>query len=224
MTRGEIITRFRQENPEITTNVATDSVLQSWAEIGNTETAVKARLIRGATEFSAIASKSAPDDVQYNLITEINNFYDIDEYPGGGVSYNDKRLTLTTPSQLDADKPGWRTASSGTPTRYYRRNQYINLDPTASGTSTIRVYTVLQPDDLDDNTKEPFNELEHLRPFHYALVLYLKMRAFAGKVKKPETSMTAQQEYESYTKWMLDEVNRNIYQDITLRPPTQYRG
>ena len=219
MNRGDIIERFRQENPEITTNVASDAVLQSWCEIGNAETAVRARLIKGSTTFAATA-----DEETYNLVSRISKFYDIDELPGGGVAYNDKRLKLTTPAQLDAERPSWRTASSGTPNSYYRRNENIYLVVPPSGTSDITIDAVLLADDLDDDSKEPFNGLANLKPFHYALVLYLKMRAFGGKVKKKDTSMTAKEEYEDYIDWIKKENQRGIYQEIKIRPSSGYRS
>jgi len=219
MNRGEIITRFRGENPEITTNVASDTTLQSWCEVGNAEIARKARLIKGDTTFSAIVGVS-----QYNLSNEIDKFYAIDELPGGGVSFNDKRLESESIASLDMKRPSWRTASNGTPKDYYRRNQYLYLGTPPDATSDIQVYCVLLADPLDDDDKTPFNQLEYLESFHYSLVLYLKMRTFMGKVKKPDIAQLAQQEYQNYVTEMTNEVNREIYQEIRFRPPVGYRS
>ena len=219
MTRGDIIERFRAEHPEITPNVASDSVLQSWCEVGNLEIATRARLIRGETTFSSII-----DNNTYSLTEKIPKFYDIDELPGGGVVYDNDRLNLESISSIDMKRPSWRSASSGVPKDYYRRNQYLVLGRDPSAVEDILVYTVLLADALDDDTKTPFNQLTHLEPFHYSLVLYLTMRAFAGKVKKQQTEMPAKQEYEDYVKWIKAETFRNIYQEIQLRPPSSYRG
>lgn len=219
MNRGEIITRFREENPEITTNVVTNAVLQSWVEVGDQEVGVRTRLIKSSATFTATI-----DQDTYSLVNEITKFYDIDEYPGGGVAFNNKRLTLETPSSLDVKRPSWRTATSGTPKDYYRRQGNIVLGKPPSTASTIKVYTILVPNALDDDTKLPFNELSYLEPFHYSLVLYLKMRTFMGKVKKKDMGMAAQQEFESYIKWMNGEINRGIYTKIQIKAPINYRG
>jgi len=219
MNRGEILTRFRQENPEITSNVASDSVLQSWVEVGNLEICRRVRLIRSDTTFTAVIGTSS-----YNLSNEISNFYDIDEYPGGGVSYDDNRLTKRTISELDSIRPSWRTASNGTPKDYYRRGSNIVLGTPPDTASDIQVYTVLIADPLDADSKTPYNELSYLEPYHYALVLYLKMRAFMGKVKKRDAAEMAMQEYENYIVQMEREINRGIYTNMQIRPPTNYRG
>ena len=219
MNRGKIITRFRQENPSITTNVATDAVLQSWCEIGNLEFATRARLIRGETTWAATV-----DQDTYDLTSRITNFYDIDELPGDGVVYNNKRLDLESPASLSAKRSNWRSASSGTPVDYYRRNQYLVLGRDPSSAEDILVYSILKPDPLDDDSKTPFNQLTHLEPFHYGLVLYLEMRVYGNKVIRPTSEMTAREEYEAYIEWVKKEVNRGIYREIIFRPPTNSRG
>lgn len=219
MNRGEIITRFRQENPEVTQNVASDATLESWAEVGNLEIARKARLIKGDTTFSAVVGIS-----EYNLTNEIDKFYDIDELPGGGVAYNNKRLTMESVASLDMKRPSWRTASNGTPKDYFRRNQFLVLGTPPDATSDIQVYCILLADPLDDDDKTPFNQLEHLEAYHYSLVLYLKMRVFMGKVKKPDIAQLAQQEYNEYVDNMTKETNRGIFQAIRIRPPSGYMG
>lgn len=220
MNRGEIITRFRQENPEITSNVASDSVLQSWCEVGNLEVCTRVRLVKGSTTITSISSQNT-----YDLSSEITNFYDIDEYPGGGVAYSNKRLTLTTKAELDQTTPLWRSSSSGTPTKYYRRGKNLILyrTPDTSG-DDIDVDSVLIPDALDDDNKTPFNELSYLEPFHYSLVLYLKMRTFNGKVKREGMAQDTMAEYNEYIKWMDNEIDRGIYTKIQIRPPSYYRG
>jgi hypothetical protein len=219
LTRGQIITRFRQEHPEITTNLASDAVLQAWSVVGNRETAIKARLIRGETTFSSIVGEDT-----YDLNSNITNFYDIDEFPGSGVVYDNDQLQLESPGTLDVKRPSWRTTGNGVPKDYYRRNQNLVLGRKASAVKNILVYTVLLPNAMDDDTKEPFNELPHLVPFHYSLVLYLKMRAFGGKIKKPDAAQAAVVEYENYIKWIKKEIDRGIYREMQIRPPTNYRG
>ena len=219
MTRLQIKNRFRQENPEISTNVISDTVLDSWLLEGNINAATTARLIKGDNVASNI--ESVVSQAQYDLST-ITKFYDIDELPGGGVAYNDKRLTVTTIAELDETRPSWRTASAGTPKRYYRRNQYIYLEPKPDTANLdIDIYSVNLPDDFDDDAKTPFNQLTHLAPFHYSLVLYLQWRAKA-KLAKPEERDNAIEIYDKYITWMKNEVDRNIYHAIQFKPSSGY--
>lgn len=219
MTRSEIIAKFRQENPEGSTNVVSDSVLNSWLETGNIEIATSARLVRSSTGISTVVDQST-----YNLTNEITKFYDIDEFPGGGVVYDNKRIDLVSLSGLDEEQPNWRNQSSGRVRKYYRDNQFLILYPAPDEVKTLIVHTVLIADSFDDDNKLPFNELSYLEPFHYILVLYLKKKLFEGKIKKPESTMAANQEYLGYLSWMKNEINRGIYKNIQFRPKTSYRG
>jgi len=219
MTRGDIISRFRQENPSVTKNVATSAVLQSWTEIGNLEIATKARLIRGETTFPSIIDKT-----EYNLTTEIPKFYDIDELPGSGVIYDNRQIDSKSISLLDQQRPSWRTQANGVPRDYYRRNQFLNLGRKPSAVKDILVYTVLIADPLDDDSKTPFNQFAHLEPFHYALVLYLEKRVYGNKVIRKFSEMTATEEYNAYVSWITKETQRGIYDNIQIRPPTTYKA
>ena len=222
MTRSEIISKFREENPEITTNVISPAILNTWCLVGNIEICTKARLIVGSTTLTTSLSGSTGVK-QYNLTSLITNFYDIDEWPGGGVTYYTssteyRRLTRRTVAELDQIKPGWRgITDNGTPMNYYRRGQYLYLDRPPEGSKSLEVYTVLLPDDFDDDAETPFNQLTYLKPFHYSVVLYLTMRAKA-KVSKSEEAKNAMAEYESYVQWMKEEVGGGKYSVIKFRP------
>ena len=194
MNRTQIIERFREDNPEITTRVITDAILQAWLKIGNLEFACAARLISTVTTFSAEV-----DVAEYDLTTRVTNFFDIDEMPGGGIAFNDKRLTFTTRAELDQRTRSWRGYSSGTPRKYYRRNQYFYFERDPSVASDITIDAIIKPDSFDDDSKTPFNELTYLEPFHYGLVLYLTMRA-KSKVGKLEEFQAAFAEYSAYAK------------------------
>ena len=212
MTRAEIIERFRQENPEITIRVLADSVLNSWCEIGNLEICTRANLITKETTFSAIADQST-----YDLTSEISKFYDISEYPGGGVNYNGKRLTKRAKSEMSALHTGWRSSSSGTPTEYFRDEKNIVLWRPPSGTEDIIVDAVLLADPFDDDAKTPYNELSYLEPFHYAIVKYLTWRA-KSKVGKPQDASTASLEYVAFIDWMKKEIGSGENNIINFTP------
>lgn len=217
MTRTEIIERFRQENPEITANVVSDANLRSWLVIGDKETCAKARLLVSNDTIDTITGQAGYD------LTELTNFYDIDENPGGGVSIVDddgreKRLTKRSKSELDDSNPSWRTEASGTPKDYYRRGKYMYLRPSPSASMDfINIDYIAISDDFNDDNATPFNQLTHLEPFHYSLVLYLRMRA-KSKVGKPEDAQTAMAEYDAYIKWMRKEIGGGKYGPISFRP------
>lgn len=212
MTRSEIIDRFRQENPEITTNRISDSVLQSWCIQADKDFCARARLITGETEFSAIE-----DTRFYDLTSYITKFYDINEYPGGGVCYDDERLDYRTKAEMDSLRKDWRTEDSSTPTDYFRENQYLKLSPPPNGTDTILVDAVLISDDFDDDNKTPFNQLTYLEPFHYAINLYLEWKAMK-KINKPQDAQSAREEYLDYAKWVMAELAGRKYGKITFVP------
>lgn len=217
MIRTEIIQRFRDENPEMTANVISDTTLKSWLLVGDKEVCAKARLITETGEIEAVE-----DEDSYDLTT-LTKFFDIDEIPGGGVSRvdssgNEKRLIKTTKSALDDDRSSWRTASSGTPKEYFRRGKYLKLDraPDSSIVSFNIDYIAIS-DDFNSDSIAPYNQLTHLEAFHPALIFYLIWRAKA-KVGKPDEAANAFSYYTSYILWMKKEIGGGKYGPIELRP------
>lgn len=217
MTRSEIIQRFRDESPELTANVISNSTLNSWLLVGDKEICAKARLIVDSDSINAVSGTSAYD------LTTIDKFYDIDENPGGGVTRIDtsaieKRLVKSTKSLLDDESPSWRTASSGTPKKYYRRGKYINFYPKPdSSIDYFNIDYVAISDDFDGDSKTPYNELSYLEPFHPALIFYLNWRAKA-KIGKPEEATSAMNAYMAYITWMIREIGGGKYGAIEFRP------
>jgi len=219
MTRLEIVTKFRQENPEITERVLTDPVLHSWLEEGNREVCSMTRCI---IDQDGTTIETAENDTHYDLTQRIDNFGDIDSYPGSGITYNGKRIDEKTMAQLDQESPNWRARSSGTPKAYYRRGKWIYLDrPVDSNEEDIKVYSVLIPDDFDDDAKTPFNELTYLEPFHYSLIYYLQKRA-KMKIGKTGEEVKALQEYDRYIKWMKKEIGGGKYTQIQYKKSNAY--
>jgi len=218
MTREEIRDRFRQENPELTTRVVTDAALNSWCIVGNQEICARARLIVDDEVITL-----TEDEDEYNLTNLLTRFYDIDENPGGGVSRIDtddkeKRIKKVSIAELDDLSSSWRTASSGTPKRYYRRGQFMHFQPAPDSTvDEAHIYFVAIADDFDDDSKTPYNQLEHLEPFHYGIVKYLEWRA-KGKVGKPKDAATARDEYLAYIQWIIKSVGGGKNSVIYLRP------
>ena len=215
MIRSEIISRFRQENAEISDRVITDSVLNSWLIVGDKEICARARLI---VDDDGTTIETTEDDTHYDLTSKISKFYSIDTYPGGGVTYNDKRIHKTTIAKLDAESSNWRARSSGTPKEYYVRGKWLYLDrPVDSNEYDLKVYSVLIADDFDDDSKTPYNQITMYEPFHPGLIFYLAWRAKA-KVGKPQDSAIAEQEYLNYVEWIKREVGGKKYDTISFQP------
>jgi len=189
---------FRDDNPEITSRVISDSTLYNWCEVGDKEFCAETRCI---VDQDGTAWNTAVNDESYDLTSKITNFYDIDEWPGSGVLYNGKKLTKATMAELDLDAINWRARSAGTPKKWYRRGKYLYLDRPIDtvGTNYMRVYAVLISDDWDSDVA-PYNALTYLEPFHFGMVLYLQKRAKA-KVGKEEESARAQAEYNAFVQW-----------------------
>lgn len=214
MNRREIISLFRSENPEITTRVASNTLCHSWLKVGNRDICARTRCI---VNIEPETITTLEDEENWDLAAEISKFYCVDEYPGGGIAYNDKRLEETSIARLDEEQPGWRTADAGTPTKYFGRGTYIYTNrPVDSNAYDLKVYAVLIPDDFDADTKTPYNELTHLEPFHPLLTRYLKMRA-KEKIAKREDALLARTEYLTGIEDMKKMLGGGKYDKIYLR-------
>lgn len=213
MNRTELITMFRNINPEMTVKRLSNSISYNWCEVGDKDVCAKSRCIVGEKTFDAVVGVDIYDLTDTGADWYIEKFFDIDEHPGGGVSYDDNRLKQTTIAELDDKTPSWRTNSDGTPEKYYRRSGKICLETPPDTANEIKVYTVLIADDFDNSSKTPFNQLSYLEPYHYAIVLYLTMRA-KWKIGKREDAETAEAEYNAYISWMVKQLGGGKYGPI----------
>lgn len=215
MNRQEIIQVMRSECPEITERVLSNTILYSWCKEGNRDVCARTRCI---VDEDGTVIETNENDQRLDLTVHISKFYDIDEYPGSGVLYNNKRLDPTTMAQLDEDDESWRDRNSGTPEEYYRRGKWLCLDRAInSAEDDIKVYSVLRPDDFDADDKTPFNGLEYLESFHYAIVKYLQWKA-KEKISKPEEGVKAQGEYLAYIDYMKKMLGGGKFGPIYYRP------
>ena len=177
MTRAEIVAMFKVDNPEITERVITDAQLHNWCKIGDKEICAKTRCIISDFTINSVATTSVYL-TRYDLTAHEPKFYAIDDYSGGGVSFDDDPLDLTSISQLDEEDENWRTRSAGTPEKYYRRGKWLYFDrPIETADEEIRIYCALISNSFDDDNKLPFNQLTYLEAFHYSVVLYLQKKA-----------------------------------------------
>lgn len=217
MTREEIKARFRFENPEITTRVLAETTLNSWLIQGDKEFCAKTRCIADdGTDITAVVGQDT-----YDLLASIPKFFDINEFPGGGVAYDGERIDKKTKAQLDNEHRSWRSNSNGIPNSYYRRGKNIIFNCPCSAAETITVDSVLVSDDFDDDDKEPYNELSYLEPYHYAMVLYLQGRA-KMTVSKDQQKMLAMQEYDQFVAWAIKELGGDKFAKLRIIPSKAY--
>ena len=214
MIRSEIISQFRENNPEITSRVISNSVLNSWCEIGDKEFCAGVRCI---VDQDGTTISTSENDQYFDLASKITKFYDIDDYPGSGVVYNNKSLTKTTMAQLDEDTPTWRDRNSGIPEKWYRRGTYLYLDRKIdSAEDDLIIYSVLISDDWNTDVA-PYNQLSYLEPFHFGMVLYLQKRAKA-KVGKGQDAAKATAEFGAYVAWAKKQLGGNKFAPIYFEP------
>jgi len=198
MNRNEIIETFRAENPRFKTIKALpEPTVNIWCKLGDKDVCARSRCLAGDFSFTTVIGEP-----KYDLTDEESKFFDIDEYPGGGISYDDDRLKKTTIAELDNKNSSWRTASDGTPKKYYKRGQYIYLVDPPDAEETVQVYCLLISDDFDSGEKIPFNGLTYLEPYHYAIVKFIKWKAEQKKGGKRDDALIAKAEYEEYVAYM----------------------
>lgn len=216
MIRSEVIDMFRAECPEITERVISDTVLYNWCLLGDKKFCAETRCI---VDQDGTTITTAENEQYWDLTSEISNFFDIDDWPGSGVVYNNKRLIKATMAELDIDDENWRARSSGIPRKWYRRGKYLYLDrPIDSSADDLIIYAVLVSDDWDSDVS-PYNQLTYLEPYHEGMVLYLISRAKA-KVAKPEEALKAQAEYTAYVNWAKRQLGGNKIGPIYFRKKT----
>lgn len=213
MIRTEIISTMRQESPDITERVLSDVQCNTMLIQGNLDVCTKTRCIYDDFSFNSEVGISS-----YDLTSKIPKFYDIDEYPGGGVNYDDQRITKSTIAELDSDDPGWRNSSNGIPQKYFRRGKWLKFDIAPDEVKSIIISAIIIPDQFNDDNISPFNGLTYLEPFHYSLVLYLRWK---GKINlgKQEDMVIAQREYLDYCKWIKQQLGGHTYGEIRQIPP-----
>lgn len=225
----DILDVFRAENSEITERVISDALLKKWCLQGDKEICAITRCIVGDATFNSVATTSVYN-TRYDLTAQIPKFYDIDNFPAGGVIFDDDPLVKTSIAELDAEDSSWRTRSAGTPEKWYRRGKYLYFDyPILTAAKEIRVYAVLVSDDFIGDDSIPYNSLTYLEPFHYGIVKYLQWKAKA-KVGKPGEGQLAQQEFSTYAQFMKSQLGGNKFSPIRIQPlgnvysnPTQGR-
>lgn len=214
MTRQEIRDKWRNENPEITTRVISDAVANDWLLQANKEVCAETRcIVSNVSEtFNTVANTQ-----YYDLEAQIDNFFDIDDLPGGGVYYNDVPLEKSSPSEMNSQKRTWRSSSSGTPKKWWMRGKYLWFDKAPDAAQDVDVDCIYIPNDFDSDSEEPFNELGYLQVYSDSLSKYLQWRT-KQKVGKQEEAAIAQKAYYDYVAWMKKLVRKAKASAIFRRP------
>jgi len=215
MNRLEVRQLFRQDSPEVTDRVCSDTVLNSWIDLANREAGCAARCI-----VSNIPETfhSVEDLQYYDLESNIDNFYDIDDVPGGGVFYDDSPLTKTSPAEMNYKSSQWKSKDSGTPKKWWRRGKFLWFDYAPdTGDLDIEVDCVYIPSDLSTDASEIFNGLGHLQPYSEAISKFLQIKAkeLLGKYNEATQAM---QHYQKYVAWMKAQVAGYSQTAIYMRP------
>lgn len=215
MTREELRDQFRVENPAITVRVIKDPALNTYMKSGNVQVCCDTRCIM-SNESEII--ESVADTQFYDLESNISNFYDIDDLPGGGVYYDDLPLVKSSAGEMNYKKKNWKESSSGTPKKYWRRGKWLWFDvPCEDADLEIAVDCILKPDDFDDDAQEPFNGLGTLQPYTDAIVKYMQWRCKQKKGKENEAAR-AKKEYDEYVAWMRKRVKSAKFGPIYFKP------
>lgn len=215
MIRSAIIQQFRDENKEIPSRIIGDTVLNGWLLTGDKIFCAVTRCIVDEGTFNSAISSSVYL-TRYDLTILITKFYDIDEYPGGGVIYDDDPMTKTTIAELDAESPNWRSRTAGTPKKWYRRGKYLYFDRPVSEVKTIRVYSVLISDDWNADVA-PYNQLTFMEPYHDGMVKYIDWKAKAHINKEVEAAQ-ARKEFLDYAAWVKKTLGGTKFGNIRFVP------
>ena len=223
MTRAEIIAMFRADNPDIPDRVISDAKLHNWALVGDKIVCAISRCIVADEVFNSVATTSVYD-TRYDLTDKIGKFYDIDDFPGGGVSFDDDPLDKTTVAELDHETPTWRTRSAGTPKKYYRRGKYVYFDrPIKTAALEIRIYAVLVSENFNNDNITPYNQLTYLEPFHNGINKYLQWQAKI-QVGKPGEAQIAQKEFYDFATFMKKMITGGKVSVIRYQPGSSYQS
>ncbi len=219
-TRLDIRNDFRGENPEITANVISDAVLNSWLLKGNKEVCAATFCI---VTNASVTFNTVINTQYYDLEANVAKFYAIDDMPGGGVFYNNKSLKKITPGEMNFIRRNWKTADAGTPLRYWVRGKYLWFEKAPDAVVQVAIDAYLIPDPFDDDAKTPYNQLAHLEPFHDALSKYLQWKC-KEKIGKDDEGARAKAAYIDYVKWMKKKVKGSNQSAVFMRPSSSNSG
>jgi hypothetical protein len=213
MTLAELRAGFRVECPDVPISVIPDAMINGYFFAADKDFCARTRCIvdQAGWTFTPVAGAT-----NYDLMT-ITNFFDIDEFPGGGVVYNNKRLEKTSVGELDKEATNWRTRTAGVPKQYFRRGRWLYYDrPIEAVPNPVIIYCVLISNDFLLDADVPMNGLTYLEPYQVGLIFYVEWRAMT-KIKKLEEAAIAYKNYVDYAAETKKTLAQSKYGPITLR-------
>jgi hypothetical protein len=158
--------------PEATTSVISDADLTSLLNDGQLDIARKTECIESSADSTVVASTQ-----EYSIPTGCIRVTDV--YYGGTGEW--EKLPMVSREFLANEIDDSWFDTTGTTYGYYRRADKVGLycTPTSNeaGTNYLRIYYIKQPDTLSGDTDEPFDSLDHLKPYHESVLLYAMFHA-----------------------------------------------
>ena len=170
MNRLGIRTLIRKKLGESTAAFWTDVELNTWIDDGCDDLAFRAKCIKTNGKMTTVTST-----MEYALSTYYPNLLSITEvyYYLDGSTWD--KLEPTNRTELDEEEPGWKSAASGTPDRYYWDKEadvlgfYVKPNATNAGTNYAEVYYNKKHIDITDDT----STIDIPEPLHNAIIDYV---------------------------------------------------
>jgi len=175
-TRGDIRDEVRRLVRDVdTTNQRwTDAVLNTRINLAEKEFVRKTRCIE-KSEYTTTVVNISTYILPSNILSSRRISYAI--IPLTGTTTNYRLMEYYTKEGLDVKYPFWENADASDPRRYFYEQDRITIYPKPS--STYAGYQFLKhdyyalPDDMDEDTDIPFNNLGYLYSFHESIKWYV---------------------------------------------------
>jgi len=174
LTGDEIITRarvfLRDTSQDTTRQKFSSATLVNFLDDGQKEANSLAWLLRSSFTFELRANTT-----EYFLPDRF--------IASKRVYYKNRSIPQTSFGAEDSQSRGWRSASCGTPNKYYIHFGTTPVMgflpcPTNTSTGTIEVFQIEQPVTVVSSTQTPWNGWQMLSPYHSSLAYYIAYRGF----------------------------------------------
>jgi hypothetical protein len=177
-TIAEIITSVRYQINEATASFWSDAEITTY--------------VNEAQEILATETKCLSKYYSHTLLTadivntrEVRFYSDFVALDDGGIIYDDKPLEQISLNALNEHFSDWRT-TTGTPTRFYLRSDYIGFFPPPSAGSVVEYYGIERATELSGSTVPLSSDYRtvsfrrYLRDYAIAMCWYKKSEDIKG--------------------------------------------
>ena len=156
MTRLEIRDLIRKRLGETTSAFWSDTELNSWINDGCTDIAFRTKCIPRSIYFTPVL-----DQAEYTLSDIVPNILSINEvyYKTDNLTWN--KMDSTSRTEMDILLPGWKSASNGTPYKYYYSREenifglYVKPNTTNAISNGCQIYYTKAHIDLTGDSDVP---------------------------------------------------------------------